>query len=125
MAGFYASHIKRRGYIMDMNYVKKNVIRQYDMPIPDIPEFYDYFLDLYEPLLKTRSAVNLAVEEIGYGDEFEYFKKIDNTRLSIINEINATQGYREFSDEKNPKFSTAGGKNKDIPMYLRIPTDII
>lgn len=84
----------------------QKIIKDYKFPIPAIPEYYDYFFNLYEPLLKTRTIRNLLEDEISRSNlsEGDYMEKLYQTPTQIIKTITESDAFKEFSDSKNPMF---------------------
>lgn len=96
---------------MDLSYVIGKAVKHYNWPIPKIPQFFDYFIDLYDELFNTKAVIENLISEIGDQDEIVYFDNLRNTRSKIIETVEESEAFKEFNDCKNPMFLSGKGEN--------------
>lgn len=94
------------------NTIVEKAIHHYKLPIPKIPDLYIYYINLFEPILKSRSIVEQAIKEIDEYDGEDYYENIRNTRANIIESVAETEAYKEFNASNNPYFYLPGGHPK-------------
>lgn len=88
----------------------ERIISDYKLPIPQIEELYPYFFNLYEPMYKTNTLLNIVRNEMGsFHSEEEYFSYISSVKNNIIDTIKNTEAFSDFNDQNNPKFLKKNG----------------
>jgi len=99
----------------------KQLIHDFKLPIPIIPELYEYFFNLYNPLFHTLDLYDLLETESKAFESFDDFsQKMYTARSNIIDAISATEAYCKFNDGKNPDFFLPTG----VPKYLEKTTHL-
>lgn len=88
----------------------EKIIKDFQYPIPLIPENYEYLFDLYENILGTKTTLSIAEKESKDFDfESLYFEYIKNTMLDIISTVKETSAFAKFNNEKNEDFFVSKG----------------
>lgn len=95
------------------NIIVEHIIKDYKLPIPLVPNNYEYYFELFENNLHTNSLYELACKEIGAAGSYEKWRQnLHSTEDIIIATIQETEAYKRFNSENNEDFFASNGKAK-------------
>lgn len=99
---------------MFSNTILKRFIKDYSLPIQVIQEpYFEYFIDLYNPLLDTRKKLDLLKEAVGqFANEEAFLQEYYDIRDKIITTIETTDIYKQYNSMDMSKYNVS---NKDYP----------
>jgi len=83
-------------------------IKDFSIPMPVVSgNYFDYFINLYDPLLKTREKFELLMNAIGQaGDEEKFYTQSSELRHRMIDYISGKPAYAALENDDLPDIKT-------------------
>lgn len=102
-----------------MNTIGKDVLRRwtndFNLQIDVLDEpYFSYYIDLYDPYLKTKAKINLLEETLNrFESEGKFLSYYYETRNNIIEYLNENPAYLEFNNMDMNKFNVSSNYPKN------------